>query len=99
MKNNLDISTLKKQVGNFFKAESKHSAFLAIMLVLMTYLFLVWQISKLAIAEPSSDETAIAQTNIPKIDKRAINQIQSLEQNNTDIRSLFDNARNNPFQE
>ena len=95
----LNLNSLKKQLNKFAKAESKHLAFLATMLVLIAYLFMVWQISQLATAEPSSDETALAQTQIPKIDKKAVNQIQSLEQNNTDIHSLFDNARNNPFQE
>ena len=99
MTNNLDLNSIKKQAAKFIKVESRHSAFLGIMIVLIAYLFVVWQISKLATAEPSSDETALAETHIPKVDKQAINQIQSLEQNNTDIHSLFDSARNNPFQE
>jgi len=98
-KKSLDIKALQATVQKFFKAESKHAVFLAIMLVLIVYLFVVWRISKLAIAEPSDDQTASAQSQIPKIDKTAIDQIQSLEQNSPEIHSLFDSARNNPFQE
>jgi hypothetical protein len=99
MKNNLDIKALKNNVSKFFKAESKHAAFLAVMIVLVAYLFVVWKISKLAVAEPSDSDTLTAETQIPKIDKNAINQIQSLEQTSTDIHGLFNDARNNPFQE
>ena len=100
MKNgNIDLKSLKKQLGKFVKAESKHTAFIGLMIVLLAYVFIVWNISNLATAEPSDDEAAVIQTQIPKVDKNAVNQIQSLEQNNTDIHSLFDSARNNPFQE
>ena len=99
MTKNINLKSIKKQATKFIDAESKHSAFLGIMIVLIAYVFIVWQISKLAIAEPSNDDTATIQTSIPKIDKNAVNQIQSLELTNTDIHSIFDNARNNPFQE
>jgi hypothetical protein len=95
----IDLKSLKENARKLFKAESRHAVFIAIMFVLIVYLFVVWKISKLAVAEPSVDETATAQSQIPKIDKNAINQIQNLEQNSPDIHSLFDGARNNPFQE
>jgi hypothetical protein len=59
----------------------------------------VWQISKFSTAEPSASAEAAVATQIPKIDQKAINQIQALEQSNTEVRSLFNSARNNPFQE
>jgi len=97
--NNLDLNKLKKQLNQLSKVGAKHIAFVGVMIVLITYLFVVWNISKLSVAEPSGDDSASIQTHIPKIDKAAIDQIQSLEQNNTDIHSLFNDARNNPFQE
>jgi hypothetical protein len=99
MKNDLDLKSIKRQVSKFTKLLGRHSAFIGLMVVLLSYVFLVWEISRLSIAEPSSDDSALVQTQIPKVDKKAVNQIQSLEQNNTDIHSLFDSARNNPFQE
>lgn len=99
MKSTLDLKSLKKQLQKFLKTESKHLVFLGIILVLLAYVYVVWNISKLAVAEPSQSDSAVAETQIPKIDKKAINQIQSLEQNSKDIHSLFDSARNNPFQE
>jgi hypothetical protein len=98
-KKNIDLKAIKKQVTKFTKAESKHAAFLGIIFVLLLYVLMVWKISGFATAEPSSDDTAIAQSKIPKIDKKAVTQILTLEQNNTQVHSLFNNARNNPFQE
>jgi hypothetical protein len=98
-KNDLDIKAIKKQVAKFTKAESKHAAFLGIIIVLLMYLVMVWKISGLATAELSDDAAAIAQSNIPKVDKKAVNQILNLEQSNTQVHSLFNQARNNPFQE
>jgi hypothetical protein len=98
-KNELDIKAIKKQIAKFTKAESKHAAFLGIIIVLLMYLVMVWKISGLATAELSDDAAAIAQSNIPKVDKKAVNQILNLEQSNTQVHSLFNQARNNPFQE
>jgi apolipoprotein N-acyltransferase len=98
-KKNIDLKALKNRIAKFTKAESKHAAFLGIIIVLLMYVVMVWKISGLATAEPSSDDTAIVQSKIPKVDKKAVNQILNLEQNNTQVHSLFNQARNNPFQE
>jgi hypothetical protein len=98
-KKNIDLKAIQKRVIKFTKAESKHAAFLGIIVVLLLYVVMVWKISGLATAEPTSDDTAIAQSKIPKVDKKAVSQILTLEQNNTQIHSLFNQARNNPFQE
>lgn len=96
---NIDLKAIQKRITKFSKAESKHAAFLGILIVLLMYVAMVWKISGLATAEPSSDDTAIVQSKIPKVDKKAVNQILNLEQNNTQVHSLFNQARNNPFQE
>jgi hypothetical protein len=98
-KKSLDISAIKTQAAKFFKAESKHAAFAGLMIVLLAYVYVVWNIGQLSVAEPTGEETGQAAAQIPKIDKQAINQILKLEQNSPDIHSLFDSARNNPFQE
>jgi len=99
MKTKLDIKELKKQAQKLAKAGARHASFAGIVLILIAYLFVVWQISQLATAEPSADQTASSETSIPKIDKNAISQIEALEQSNTQVKALFDQARNNPFQE
>jgi len=95
----LNIKQLRQKLSKYLKILSQHAAFLAVLIVLFAYIALVWQISNLSTADPSQSEQVETSTKIPKIDQRAINQIQALEQNNTQVHSLFMQARNNPFQE
>ena len=100
MKNqNLNIKKLLARTKKTTQVFAKHASFIAIMVILFAYLTVVWKISSLASAEPSDDAALTASANIPKIDKNAVKQIQALEQNNTQVHSLFDQARTNPFQE
>lgn len=78
---------------------AKHASFIAVIVVLVIYLFVVWKISQLAGAEPSAADDIVAAAAIPKVDAGAIKQIEALEQSNTEIHSLFDAARKNPFSE
>ncbi len=63
--------------------------------------FLVMQISKYSTMEPS--DQAISEkfktVTMPKIDEDAIAKIQQLKDQNIEVQSLFENARNNPFSE
>lgn len=100
MKNpNLDIKKALAQTKQTLRVVAKHASFLAIMVVLTAYLVVVWKISGLASTEPTNESSQAATSSIPKIDKNAIKQIQALEQNNTQVHSLFNQARTNPFQE
>lgn len=95
---NFNIKTLKAKAQKLLPKLIKHAPFIAIIVVLIMYISVVWRISQYAGAEPpaSNDITAAA---IPVVDKKAIQQIQSLAQSNTEVQSLFNSARNNPFSE
>lgn len=101
MNANLDLKSihLKPLLSKALKRFGKHAVFAALFVVLLVYLFVVFRISSLAQAEPGPDQEGTITSSIPKVDKNAVNQIQSLEQTNTQIHSLFESARNNPFQE
>jgi|SRR5665213_1765724 len=103
MKNdlNLNLKSLQPQLKKALKVMAKHAVFAAVIIVLLVYVFVVGRINQLANAEPAPDaETvALAKSTVPRIDKSAIQQIQTLEQTNTQTQSLFDQARSNPFQE
>jgi hypothetical protein len=83
----------------YSKKYGKHAAFGMLIVVLLTYVFVVMRISTLSKAEPPANQPADTSTLIPRVNQRAIDQIQSLESNNTQIHSLFEQARNNPFAE
>jgi hypothetical protein len=96
---NFDIKGAVAQAKKISKQLIKHASFIAVMLVLVAYLVVVWKISGLASTEPTMESAQAAASNIPKIDKNAVKQIQALEENNTQVHSLFNQARTNPFQE
>lgn len=83
----------------FYSKYRRHAAFGAIIIVLLVYVLVVLKIDNLANAEPSVDQQTVVTGSIPKIDGQAIKQIQSLEASNTQVHALFEQARNNPFQE
>lgn len=86
---------LKKYSGKV----SRHAVFGAVVIVLLIYVIIVLKINSLSNAEPSPDQEVVVTASTPRIDASAIKQIQALEDNNTDIHSLFEQARNNPFSE
>src|SRR5437870_3620783 len=98
---NIDLKVIIPKVKKSAKKLTKHSVFVAVIFVLLAYLLVVWRISQMANLEPTEDSvtTAEASNNIPKVDKTAVKQIQSLENSSTELHSLFNDARNNPFQE
>ena len=96
---NLDLKSILPQLRKYQKLLSKHAVFTAVLVVLLAYVFMVWKIGQLATATPDPSQTAATTTKIPTVDKTAIKQIQTLEQSNTNVQTLLDNARNNPFQE
>jgi len=96
----IDLKGLRAKLPFVKKIAGRHAAFTAILLVLLAYVFVVWRISHLATAEPAADvQDATTAAGIPHVDQKAIKQIQALEQSNAAVHSLFENARNNPFQE
>lgn len=83
----------------YSKRYSRHTIFAAILAVLLIYLLVVFKINNLANAEPGQDQETAVTNSIPKINSKDIKQIQDLENNSTEVHSLFEQARNNPFQE
>jgi hypothetical protein len=89
------LPTLKK----FYAKYGRHTAFVGVIIILLAYVMVVIKINGLANAEPTPDQETVVTGSIPKIDGKAVQQIQSLEASNTQVHSLFQQARNNPFQE
>jgi predicted negative regulator of RcsB-dependent stress response len=101
MKNDLDLKKIAARLKDFKGTAIKHGAFIVLVFVLLVYVIVVWRINQLATVEPSEEQASAAldTVKVPKVDKNAINKIQSLENSSPDLHSLFNSARNNPFQE
>jgi len=98
---NLDLKSIIPKLKRGEGVALKHAVFIVIIIVLLVYVFVVYKINQFANAEPSdsAQTAALAAAQVPTIKSSAIQQIQSLEQSNTKAQSLFEQARNNPFQE
>jgi hypothetical protein len=96
---NLKSLKLGQLFSKYIKKYGRHSAFAMLLVVLLTYVFVVMKIGSLSRAEPDASQPPDSSSLIPRVNQKAIEQIQSLESNNTQIHSLFEQARNNPFSE
>lgn len=72
-----------------------------IVIVIGLYGFLVFRINTLVVTDPSEDAISekLQTVKRPKIDQSAVDKIQQLQDQNLEVKSLFDQARNNPFSE
>ena len=79
----------------------KYGVFILVIATLCLFGYLVYTIRVLAAREPS--ESAVIEkmgTERPiNIDESAVKTIQELQSTNVEVRSLFEQGRDNPFQE
>ncbi len=83
-------------------ASAHRYAVLAFLLFLLSvYGFLGWRIAYYSQREPDPTEvTAQMKTaGVPKVNPDAIRKIEQLKDNSVNVQTLFDQARENPFQE
>lgn len=92
----LSLKQLIISAKKLLQLEAKHAAFIAVIFVLLTYVFLVWKIGSYSNAEPTETDPI---NRIPQVDKKAIKNIEELESSNQEIKAFFNEARRNPFQE
>lgn len=59
--------------------------------------YLVFQINAAVNVAASDPETTAASAKTPNIDPALVKQLQSLQDNSVTVRSLFNEARENPF--
>lgn len=80
---------------------SRHRTTIFIVFFLGIYIFLVYQINGLINREP--DPATLSQQSQTvqrlRIDKASIDRMLELEEQNIEVKTLFEQARNNPFNE
>jgi hypothetical protein len=99
-KNELNLKQLKPLAIKSLAVLSRYSAILFFLLIALVYGFVILRINSLVNIQPSqSDIDAQSKTTaIPRVDPKVAEQLQSLEDNSVNVQTLFDQARNNPFQ-
>lgn len=99
--NDINIKQINSMISAGLARLKVYATFIFMISILLIYAFLIVRISVLTQAEPS--ETAVTeQTNTIKrlkLDQNSIDKIQQLEDQNIGVQSLFEAARENPFQD
>lgn len=98
---NLNLKANLKKLINFFRGLKRYEVFLFIIFFALLYGFLIFRINRLSSMEPSDDAVSekLQTVKRPKIDQASIDKIQQLQDQNVEVKSLFDQARSNPFAE
>ncbi|TXG77328.1 hypothetical protein E6P97_01995 [Patescibacteria group bacterium] len=93
--------SITQQLKPVIRFVGTYQRFLFSMLILTLVTFMVFRINQLATLEPSDSavEEKLQSVTRPKIDQAALDQIQKLQDQNVEVKSLFDDARRNPFSE
>lgn len=95
------LETLLPKIRPYLAFGKKYAGFLFTLAFLGIYLFLVQHIGHLVQDEPSQAaiNSKLKPVNQLKIDQDAVKNITDLEAQNVEVKSLFEQARQNPFTE
>jgi hypothetical protein len=98
--NDLSLKQLQQSLRRTVKVLSRYSAILFFLLISSVYGFVIFRINTFVSAQPSQSDidAQSTTTTIPRVDPKIAEQLQSLEDNSVNVQTLFDQARNNPFQ-
>lgn len=100
MKNNdISISSLGKSLSDFVNKLGKYAFLLFFIFLAAIYGFVLYRINVLANAEPTDAAITQATNKTPRIDEHVVTQLKNLQDNSVSVKTLFDEARDNPFQE
>lgn len=97
----MNTDSLKKSVQKPLGFFNTYKGLVFFLLLTSLYGYIVWRINVLSSAPPTSADVASAQegVEVPKISEATIQKIQGLEDNSVRVQALFNEARENPFQE
>jgi hypothetical protein len=98
---NIDLKDLSSKVQPVVAFLKRYTKFIYFIAMLLAATFLVFRINQLSNVQPSDDAiTEKLQTvQRPRLDADALQKIQQLQDQNVQVQSLFEQARNNPFSE
>ena len=100
MKNgNINFGAIPAQLTALLKKVSGYKVFIFFLVVASLYGYIVWRINVYSAAPASQSEETAQTAAQPHIDQGTIQKIQSLQDNSVSVQSLFDAARQNPFNE
>jgi hypothetical protein len=96
-----DMSTLQEQLRNVPNNILRNRLPIFMLVVILTYGFIALRVNTLSGAEPNENAVVSSESNLPQphIDEVTVNKIQQLQNNSVNVQALFNQARQDPFQE
>lgn len=97
----LEIKDLPALTLEALARVKRFAVLLFLLIVAAVYGFLLLHIGNLQNAQPGSADNSQGVTAVatPHIDPKLVKQLQQLQDNSVKVKTLFDQARSNPFQE
>lgn len=97
----ININDLAKKILPVINIVRRYLLIIFIIIFALIYGFLVFRVNSLNRLEPTDEALTekLSATKRPKINQDDIDKIQQLQDNSVEVQSLFNQARNNPFQE
>lgn len=97
----LDLKSVKPKLQVGLAQFHKYAVIIFLALVVILYGTIMYKIHTLSNEQPSQDAVTsqVKGAKIPHINPQVVQQLQSLQDNSVSVQSLFDQARQNPFQE
>jgi hypothetical protein len=97
----VSLGTSLEKLSGLLKTLRRYAILLFLVFVAGLYGFVVLRVDTLNSAQPSADAVSsqVKAARVPHIDQSVVQQLQSLQDNSVSVQTLFDQARNNPFQQ
>jgi hypothetical protein len=96
---NIDLKGLPDLGRKALAALNAYRVLIFFLAVATLYGYIVWRINTFSNAPASTSEETAQTSAQPHIDPVTVQKIESLKDNSVNVQSLFDSARDNPFQE
>jgi hypothetical protein len=99
--NGLNLSDLLTKAQEQIERAKRYTPLLFCLFFALIYAFVIYRVQVLNSSEPSqADVTTQSQTaSVPHIDPKVLLQLQQLQDNSVTVQTLFNAARDNPFEE
>lgn len=97
----IELKTLPEKLQPLFQFVKKYVVFMFFVGMLVIFAFLVYRINQYSSKAPTEDDVQgkLQTVQRPKIDPAVVEKIEQLQSQNIQVQSLFDHARDNPFNE
>lgn len=100
MKNgNIDLKGLTAALPTFGRKLLTYAGFGFFLLLAAVYAFMILRINVLSNAQPDPSDVSSAQIVSPHVDTNVASHLESLKDNSVNVKTIYNDSRNDPFNE